>query len=243
MADCTCIDISHYQGYPDFAKVAAAGVLALIHKATEGTGYSDPNRGTNCKNALDHGLAVCTYHFLKHGNADAQMDYYCSVVQPQRGERMVIDYEDSACTIGDLHEAVQQLLDISKQQDLDLQITVYSGNLLKEQLGSSHDDFLAKNTDLWLAQYTSGTPSWPSGTYEIYSLWQYSESGSIPGIDDAAVDLNRFNGSDENLVKWIGPAGRPQPVPPEPGAATVALQIETTGAVTVTVNGQTVVTA
>jgi lysozyme len=231
---CRCIDISHYQGRPNFSQVAASGVLAMIHKATEGTGYSDPDRATNCSNALKAGIAVCTYHFLKHGNADAQMDYYLSVIEPEDGERVVVDYEDSACTIGDLHEAVQRLLDYGH----DLQITVYSGNLLKEQLGNSHDDFLAQNTDLWLAQYTSGTPSWPKGTYPIYSLWQYSESGTIPGISDAAVDLNEFNGSDENLIKWIGPAGgRPEPGPPAV-AQEVNITIAVEGDVRVTVNGQ-----
>jgi hypothetical protein len=30
-----CIDISHHQGFPDFDEVKAAGVLGVIHKATE----------------------------------------------------------------------------------------------------------------------------------------------------------------------------------------------------------------
>jgi len=56
---------------------------------------------------------------------------------------------------------VQALLDYGS----DLQITVYSGHLLKEQLGDSRDDFLADNTDLWLAQYTEDESdiSWPEG--------------------------------------------------------------------------------
>jgi lysozyme len=228
-----CIDISHYQGRPDFNQVAASGVLAMIHKATEGTGYSDPDRAINCSNALKAGMAICTYHFLKHGNADAQMDFYVDVVEPVDGERLIIDYEDSACTIGDLHEAVQQLLDRGAGKNW--QITVYSGNLLKEQLGNSHDDFLAKNTDLWLAQYTSGTPSWPKGTYPTYSLWQYSESGTIPGISGAYVDLNVFNGSDENLIKWIGPVDGLQP---PVAAKEVNIVIAVKGNVKVTVNGQ-----
>jgi lysozyme len=231
-----CIDISHYQGRPNFSQVAASGVIAMIHKATEGTGYSDPDRAINCSNALKAGIAVCTYHFLKHGNADAQMDYYLKVIEPEDGERVIVDYEDSSCTIGDLHEAVQTLLDYGHN----LQITVYSGNLLKEQLGSSHDAFLATNTDLWLAQYTSGQPSWPKGTYDTYSLWQYSESGTIPGISDAAVDLNEFNGSDENLIKWIGPVGgRPSPVPPEVAQEVdIAITVDGNVKVNITVNGE-----
>jgi len=47
----SCIDISHWQNFPDFEQVRAAGVVAMIHKATEGTSYVDPNRAINCINA------------------------------------------------------------------------------------------------------------------------------------------------------------------------------------------------
>jgi lysozyme len=235
MSTCKCIDISHYQGRPNFQQVAASGVIAMIHKATEGIGYSDPDRAYNCSNALKAGIAVCTYHFLKHGNAAGQMDYYLDDIEPQDGERVIIDYEDSSCTMNDLHEAVQRLLDYGH----DLQITVYSGNLLKEQLGNSRDALLAENTDLWLAQYTSGTPSWPKGTYPIYSLWQYSDQGTIPGINDAKVDLNEFNGSDENLIKWIGPAGKePAPTPTPDKEVTISINAPDDVTVNVILNGK-----
>jgi lysozyme len=204
-----CIDISHWQDFPDFEAVRAAGVIAMIHKATEGTGYTDPNRAKNCSAAVAAGIKVCTYHWLKPGNAADQMAYYLRVVDPVYGERVVIDYEEDGCTLDDLHAAVDALLNDPR----DLQITVYSGHLLKEQLGSKHDSYLADNTDLWLAQYTTGTPSWPSNTYPQWALWQYSESGSVDGIDGSAVDLNRFNGSDAELLRWISPAADPVPVP------------------------------
>ena len=82
---------------------------------------------------------------------------YLDTINPVPGERMVIDYEEDGCTLDDLHEAVRALLDDPRK----LQVTVYSGHLLKEQLGDTRDDLLAKHTDLWLAQYTSGTPTWP----------------------------------------------------------------------------------
>lgn len=206
-----CIDISHWQGFPDFKKVRAAGVIAMIHKCTEGTGYTDPNRRKNCSNAIKAGIKVATYHWLKPGNNAAdQMEYYLDQLDPVPGERVVIDYEENGCTLDQLKAAVQYL----KDDPRDLNVTVYSGHLLKEQLGSRRDAFLADNTDLWLAQYTSGTPSWPSGTYPQWTLWQYSETGTLDGIEDSKVDLNRFNGSDDELLKWISPgAVIPQPEP------------------------------
>lgn len=213
MANPACIDISHWQGFPDFEAVYASGVVACIMKATEGTSYVDPNRAVNFKNATDAGIACCCYYWLKPGNAREQTNFFLSTIQPIQGERVVIDYEEDGCTIDDLHEAVQTLIDYGS----DLQITVYSGHLLKEQLNGNYDPFLAENTDLWLAQYTSGTPSWSTGTYPHWALWQYSENGVVDGIDDTYVDLNEFNGTNEDLVAWISPSGAaPEPVPPEP---------------------------
>jgi hypothetical protein len=45
------------------------------------------------------------------------------------------------------------------------------------------------------------------------------------GIDDTNVDLNKFNGSTENLVKWISPAGAVPPIPPRPETASVKVDI------------------
>jgi lysozyme len=146
-----CIDISHHQGTPDMREVAASGVLGLIHKATEGSSFIDDARAQNCSNAIAAGIAVSTYFWLKPGDGRSQAEFYLSVVDPVDGERVVIDYEEDGCSLTTLKDAVQALLDYGKN----LQITVYSGHLLKEVLGDSHDAFLAEHTDLWLAQYTS----------------------------------------------------------------------------------------
>jgi lysozyme len=234
-----CIDISHHQGYPDFDAVKASGVCGVIHKATEGSTYIDPNRAENLSNAKKAGLAIATYFWLKPGDGRAQAAFYLSVIDPVVGERVVIDYEEDGCSLTALRDAVQALLDYGS-----LRITVYSGHLLKEQLDSSRDDFLANNTDLWLAQYTDDENdiSWPNGTYPHWALWQYSETGEIPGIDDGYVDLDRYNGNDREFLQWINPAGVAPPAPaPEPEAAVdVAITAPENIGVYVTVNGKVV---
>ena len=210
-----CIDVSHWQAFPDFKKVAASGVIAMIHKATEGTSYVDPNRANNTINAMEAGISCATYFWLKPGTyGKAQAEFYLKIIQPVQGERVVIDYEESGCDLDDLYGAVEALIDYDKN----LQIAVYSGHLLKEQLGGDHDMFLAEHTSLWLAQYTTGTPSWPKGTYPQWSLWQYTDKGHIDGVE-GYCDCNRFNGSDEQLLKWIRPVDDiikpPKPERPE----------------------------
>jgi len=208
-----CIDISHWQDFPDFDEVYASGVRGMIHKATEGTTYVDPNRSKNCSNALAAGLAISTYMWIKPGDGAAQAEFYLATIDPTPGERVVIDYEEDGCSLTTLKNAVQAILDYGNE----LKITVYSGHLLKEVLGDSHDAFLAQHTDLWLAQYTSDESkiSWPEATYPKWTLWQYSETGEIPGIDDSYVDLNNYNGNDQEFLEWINPTGV-KPKPPKP---------------------------
>lgn len=234
-----CIDVSHHQGAIDWDAVAGAGVVAMIHKATEGSSFVDDKCARNFEAATEAGIACCTYHWLSPGsNVAAQINHYLATIDPVQGERVVIDYEEDGCTLDMLHQAVEQLLD----DDRDLQVTVYSGHLLKGQLNGDCDQLLAERTDLWLAQYTEGDPSWPEGTYAQWTLWQYSESGSIDGINDALVDLNVFNGSDAELVLWISPRQR-RPLPrlrPEPSHGAVDIAIETTDGVevSISVNGR-----
>lgn len=199
------IDISHWQGNPDFAKVRAQGVIACIMKATEGTSFRDPVCAANTLAAQKNGIKCCTYHWLKprkFASATAQMKFYLATIDPVPGERVIIDYEENGCTLQDLIEAVTAL----KADPRKLQVTIYSGHLLKEQLNGVLNTYLSQTTDLWLAQYTAGTPSWPDKTWPHWRLWQYSETGKLDGIQGSAVDLNHFVGTDAELLAWISPA-------------------------------------
>lgn len=220
------IDLSHHNPEPDWARLKAGGTVGVILKATEALSYIDPTFGQRRQAARAAGLAVSSYHFLKHGNVRQQMLHYLDVVAPLRGERVVIDYEDTSLNLGDLREAVLAL----QGADPDLQITVYAGGLLKGQLGGNRDDVLAK-TSLWIAHYTLAPgPVWPKATWPVWSLWQYTDSASVTGIQ-GPVDGNRFNGPAGNLLKWLNPAvpaqpaPQPQPVPAEGGDIVVNITL------------------
>lgn len=170
------------------------------------------------------------------------MDFYLSKIEPEAGARVCIDYEDTGCTLTDLRDAISRLHEVRP----DLQITIYSGNLIKEQLGNSKDELLA-TTSLWITQYTSAdAPSWPKATWPVWTLWQYSDGSaggspkSLAGLP-TPVDCNAFNGSRENCEKWLRPAGAPgQSAEPEPEPELPQVEIITTGSRRVIVNGQVV---
>lgn len=232
------IDISHYQPEPDFAKVKAAGIVGVIFKATQGTSYVDDTYKSREGKALAAGLKTSTYHYLEGGNITAQMDHYLSTIDAPQGARVCLDHEADA-TRTELEQAVSYIQ--SKRPDL--QVTIYSGHLIKDQLGSAKSAVLA-TTSLWLAQYTTGTPSWPKGTWPTWSLWQFTDQATVAGIS-GKVDGNTFNGSNENLAKWFGPVTAPAPTPtPEPSpTGDIAIVIDTPGGfdftVSITVNGKT----
>lgn len=204
------VDLSHWNPEPNWPKLVEVGILGVILKATEGTTYVDTTYHSRYASAKAAGLAVASYHFLKAGNIDKQMQHFIDTVQPVPGERLCIDHEEKA-TLNELVKAVKYLQDNSLAE-----ITIYSGHLIKDQLGNQYNETLAQ-TSLWIAHYTGAEgPSWPKKTWPAWSLWQFTDKAAVTGIS-APVDGNRFNGSAENCLKWFGPRGDNVPVPiPEP---------------------------
>jgi lysozyme len=200
------LDISHYQTVISFEDIKAAGVIGIIHKATEGTSYVDDYYVKRQDAALAAGLRWGAYHFLKHGSADAQMEHFLDTAELAPGSRVAIDYEDKDCTLDDLAEALEAI----GQLDPSMQVCIYGGSLLKEQVGKAVYDWLMPYP-LWLAQYTSGEPTWPKQIWPHWTLWQFSDGGIVNGVS-APVDVNTFNGSPENCARWMGPVA----VPTEP---------------------------
>lgn len=203
------VDLSHYNIVRDLAQTRAAGVIGVIHKATEGAGYTDPAFAVLRSLSASHGLLWASYHFLRHGDVEAQMRRYLAVAKPATGERICLDYEQADCTLDDLKAAVGYLRSRAPGNP----ITIYGGSLLEEHIGGRNIDWLA-GTSLWTAEYTMrSAPKWPSATWPRWDLWQYSdgqsggEPKSAPGID--RCDCNTFNGSDDECRAWFGGAAAP----------------------------------
>lgn len=199
------VDLSHHNTVTSFAEVKAAGIIGVIHKATEGTSFRDKTYAAREKAARAVGLEWGCYHFLKHGQAAKQMDWFLGIALPAAGSRVAIDFEDELSDLDDLHEAIRRIQTV----DRSLQIAIYGGSMLKSLLGNSVDPILAPHA-LWLAQYTAKQPSWPDETWPAWTLWQYTDGAVggtprvVPGI--GPCDCNTFNGSRANCKKWFNSA-------------------------------------
>ena len=94
------IDVSHWQGTIDWAKVRAAGKKFAYIKASEHTTFVDDTYLTNCSRAKSAGLKVGAYHFARPNigttDAYAEADHFIGTADWTSGElRPVLDLEDT----------------------------------------------------------------------------------------------------------------------------------------------------
>jgi len=227
------IDLSHHNTVPSSLQPAKdAGVWGIIHKLTEGTGFTDDKVQARYFLAGQAGMLWGVYHFIRPGKIEQQAEYFVSQANALEvaddDTLYVLDYEDTGVSLDDA------LTFMRKVEDLTGHIPVlYSGHVLKEALNGKPNAEIS-DYRLWLAQYSSA-PTMPPG-FDDYWLWQFSESGSVPGISPP-VDVNAYDGDEAALRdEWSG-SGAPAPTPePEELVVTITVTVAAPPNVTVVVN-------
>lgn len=218
------VDIYHGETPIDFEELKANGIVGVIHKASEGTTHTDTayaNRKEICK---DLGLLFGAYHFMRPGDMREEAKHFIRCAGKDV-DIHVADHEDERVSIDDLKVFLREVTKLTGKE----QLVIYSGHVMKEQLGDRYDAELAKHR-LWLCHYTTGTPSWPKGTWPQWWLWQYTEDGQVEGFD-GDIDRNKYQGTVQQLfADWTG-----EEAPPEPSEAGVIINIETSGDVPVVI--------
>ena len=218
------IDVSYWESGIDWPKVRATGQRFVFIKATEGESYTDPTFENNWVGAKTSGLLRGAYCFF-HPNQDGkkQADRFISVVKAlnDNGEfPMTLDMEVADATPKDKIIARAKIWLDEVEQAFGRKPMIYSGVSFLEtnfsELGGAPPAW-TRDYPFWLGwfpnQYSPGmTPLMPRGWFN-WNFWQYSESGSINGIN-TKVDLDIFNGTLDELYKFAGaqtPDQNPQP--------------------------------
>jgi len=194
------IDISQVQGHPDFAALKAAGVVGILHKATEGVGFHDANYAANKTAAKAAGLLWGAYHYGTGSDPTAQADEFMHVAAVGNDELLVLDFEDNKppgtqMTLQGAKTFVQRV-----QNTLGRWPGFYSGNTIRDRLGANVDPLLA-NCWLWVAQYGDGPPI-VQQSWQKWTMWQYTDGTLGPqphAIGGMACDRDTFNGSAADL--------------------------------------------
>lgn len=201
------IDVSHWQGSIDWAKVRSANYSFAIMKATEGTGMIDDTLAANVVGARDVGMAVGVYHFCRASNvseAIAEAKVFGNVLDSLGGLAAIdippiLDIETvHAKTRAEIVAISHAWLEAIEQR-FNVRPMIYSFPFFMDQY---LDESLSKYP-LWYANYgdTLGQDrvGWSEWTFQ-----QYTDKGAVPGIS-GYVDLNEYKGSVEELMNRISP--------------------------------------
>lgn len=197
------IDVSHWQGYINWYSVASWDYKFAFIKATEGTAFKDAKFPVNWAGAKEAGLYRGAYHFWREaGDYGIQALNFKNYVGKDIGEIYpVLDLEDKyAPKGGTTPSKVKACLD-KIEEYFERKPIIYTGawwwNAWMKPVPSWTQDY-----DLWVAHYTTAyNPIIPAG-WNIWKLWQYTSQGKVDGIN-GNVDINRFNGSEQDFRKYI----------------------------------------
>lgn len=206
------IDISNWQGNVDFAQVKNSGVQIVFMKATEGNYYVDAKLSANYQGSKNNGLLVGFYHFFK-ANLDAkvQAKYFVDNIQGKTPNcRLALDIERTeGYNSNDLSNKCAVFLEeVKRLSGKDVVVYTYT-NFAQTSLTN-----ILSAYPLWIAHYGVTTP----GSNPIWNSWvgfQYSDSGSIPGVG-GNCDLDVF-------TNGILLDGTVVPIPPVSGGGSSGL--------------------
>jgi lysozyme len=196
------VDISHYNTISNISEVKQAGILGIIHKATQGMSYKDPTFSANRKRIQDAGFLFGAYHFGTSGDASAQADYFLTVAGSDA--LLVLDFEPNPqghdMSLLEAEQFVHHVFTVTGRYP-----GLYSGHTVKEALAkagiSSPEQTELSKCWLWIAQY-GPAPLIPK-VWKQWTLWQYTDGAagqgpySVEGI--GRCDRDQFNGTEEGL--------------------------------------------
>ncbi len=201
------VDISHHNGNVDLNRARHAGIVAVIHKASQGIGMSDSKYEINRQKARAAGLLLGAYHFGTKANGAAQADFFLSKADPDDQTLLVLDYEpngNSTMTLDQVRAFVRRVHQVTGKFP-----GLYSGNLIKSQLAGKPVDPILSQCFLWIAQYATEPKDIPE-TWPTWTLWQYTDgvSGPAPHTVEGIgpCDRNQFNGTVSQLRELWGAA-------------------------------------
>ena len=197
-------DISHYENVSqEFVTTAEAGIVAVILKATQGTGFVDPTFLERAAEARSAGLLVGAYHFLDGSNPAEQVAHFLTVaVSEAMVNWLAVDWEPYPVSQAGVIHAATAVASVRAATGTWPVLYTIRGML------SAPNNTLS-NCPLWLAEY--GTrPICPPG-FTAWQLWQHTDGqvGSavvpVPGV--GPCDRSKFAGTVDQLRAWWPVAG------------------------------------
>ena len=209
------IDISRYNGSIDFKKVKDSGIEFVMIRC--GTGYGqrpckDVKFETYYKLAKAAGLKVGTYFYSYAPSVTQARTEAAWVLDWIKGKQfdypVVFDMEERrVAKLGKAKVSAIAIAFCSVVEHAGYYVSIYSS---KSWIESYYIPEVYEQFDLWVAQWSSEC------TYKgNYGMWQYTDSGKVPGIA-GAVDMNYAYKDYASIIKNAGLNGFKKPAKVEP---------------------------
>lgn len=192
------LDSSHYDGLIDFNQVKAAGYEFMWNKCTEGIGNADRSYNVNRAKANAAGILFGAYHFFRPGlDPIKQADWFLKNAELKSGDlQPALDWESFQ---GPADQAKARLWLEKVEKACGQKPIIYGSPYSLNALNLAPEFVLYP---LWIAHYGTSEPLVPN-PWRVWSFHQYSDKGAVPGIPAPDEDIDRFNGSMENLKKFV----------------------------------------
>jgi len=207
------VDVSRFNGVINWPTVSASGIGFAFVQASRGSGLdctvkptscgADPNWLANSTNAKAAGIRVGAYHrafatgasaAAARADALAEANVFISQVgQLQTGDLLpVLDVETpfTGLTAAGLRTWIKTWL-VRVRKRLGAQAMIYTNSTSWGATGNT--TVFARKHPLWVAAWRVARPSVPAANWDGrgWSVWQFTSSGSVPGIS-GRVDQNRL---------------------------------------------------
>jgi lysozyme len=197
------IDLSHHNQGLDFSQIRNAGILGIIHKATQGTMYADPTYAAHRTAARAQGLLWGAYAFGTGADGVEQAQHFLDVVQPDGQTLLALDFEANPHGPSVNMEEARSFVTHVKAETGNWPV-LYSGYYIKQLLGSNQDPVLAQ-CPFWLAQY--GPTAVVPANWQTWTFWQYTDGAAGPQPHDVPgaglCDRDFYNGQPADLqANW-----------------------------------------
>jgi lysozyme len=198
------LDISRWNGTWDAGKAKAAGAHFAFIKSSQAT-FTDPRFVENWQRARDAGILRGAYHYLDYTQPAAQQaKYFYDLLKDDMGELpLVVDFEHRTDDNVNLPKTyLRQFVDYLLSQDTVPMI--YTAPSFWTTYGDSSTYWY--QFPLWIAHYTLASAPIVPPPWLDWKFWQFTHKGpgALFGSESASIDVNRFNGSLEELNFLVG---------------------------------------
>jgi GH25 family lysozyme M1 (1,4-beta-N-acetylmuramidase) len=235
------IDVSRWQGLMNWAVAEAAGAqfgyirAGSVNNET-GAPYTDfqfENNANNCH--LPYGF----YWFFRPQHSPVrQAEYFFELIRGLRWRLLpVIDIETSG-GLSSSQAAQSALAFVNRLKVLSgvvpaiyTRATIWNPLFGSAPWGINHGLWVARYSELLKEPWSGLSSEYRPRPWTDWVLWQWSADGNLRGHEFGAsgshsIDINAFNGTQEELEVWLGnvlspqppqPVPVPPPLPPSPG--------------------------